>query len=35
MNREELDFVFTPEGKSIQNGRNVLNIRRYMGIDKK
>ena len=33
--REELDFVFTPEGKSIQNGRNVLNIRRYMGTDKK
>ena len=33
--REELDFVFTPEGKSIQNGRNVLNIRRYMGTVKR
>lgn len=27
--QEELDFIYTPEGKNIQNTRNVRNIRKY------
>lgn len=27
--KEELDYIYTPEGKDIQNGRNTRNIRHY------